>query len=214
MRESLKLTLVTAPARLPVSLNELKVQLRLNDDETQEDALLLGLLRSTVEHCERFTGRALITQTWMLFLDVWPCGDGPALHEGFHVGAVTEAAASNIELPKPPLQSVSHVKTYDDDDVAATWATGNYFVDIAGEPGRIAVRAGQAWPSATRAANAIEIQFVAGYGGDPGNVPEALRHGILMLAAHLYEHRGDAAEAAMLQSGALRLWRPFRVLQL
>ena len=28
------------------------------------------------------------------------------------------------------------------------------------------------------------------------------------------EHRGDAAEAAMQQSGALRLWRPFRVLQL
>ena len=214
MREALKLTLTAAPANLPLSLNELKLQLRLEDAQSDEDALLLGLLRSAVEACELFTGRALITQSWTVFFDDWPGEHGLPLHEGYREGAVQEDPPTAVALPKPPLQSVTHVKTYDDNDLATTWPAGNYFVDTAGEPGRIVPRVGQSLPTATRAANAIEIQFVAGYGDDPGDVPEAIRQGLLMLSAHLYENRGDGMDKAAKESGVARLWRPYRVLRL
>lgn len=214
MRDPLTLTLTTAAAQLPLSLGELKAQLRLEDDQVQEDALLMAMLRSAVESCERFTGRALMTQTWTLFRDAWPGAPDAALHEGLSEAPSHELPAAGIALPKPPLQSVVHVKTYDETDVATIWGAGNYFVDTAREPGRLVARRGGSLPLPTRAANGIEIRFVAGYGADPADVPEALRQGLLMLAAHLYEHRGEDPEQAMQASGAFGLWRPYRVLRL
>ena len=98
--------------------------------------------------------------------------------------------------------------------MATTWDAGNYFVDSAREPGRLVARRGRSLPLPTRAANGIEIRFLAGYGDDPADVPEALRQGLLMLAAHLYEHRGEDPERAVQASGAFGLWRPYRVLRL
>ena len=203
-----------AAAGLPLSLGELKAQLRLEDDQVQEDALLMALLRSAVESCERFTGRALMSQTWTLFRDAWPGAPEAVLYDGVTVAPSSEVPTGGIALPKPPLQSVVHVKTYDEADAATIWDAGNYFVDVAREPGRIVARRGRSLPLPTRAANGIEIRFVAGYGDDPADVPEALRQGLLMSAAHLYERRGDDPQNAARQSGAVGLWRPFRVLRL
>ena len=214
MREPLTISLTTAPAGLPLSLNQLKAQLRLSADQTDEDALLMGLLRSAVEHCEAVTGRALMSQTWTLFRDAWPCGGAAVPAEGLSVGPSHDTPARGIELPRPPLQSVIHVKTYDDSDNATTWAAANYLVDTAREPGRIVARRGQSLPLPARAANGIEIRFVAGYGDDPADVPEAIRHGLLLLTARLYEHRGDDMGMAARESGAARLWQSCRVLRL
>ena len=63
MPEPLRLTLTAAPAQLPVGLNEIKAQLRLDDDQILEDALVMGHVQAAVDACERATGRALITQT-------------------------------------------------------------------------------------------------------------------------------------------------------
>ena len=114
MRDTLTLALTTAAAELPLSLGELKAQLRLEDDQVQEDALLMAMMRSAVESCERFTGRALMTQTWTLFRDAWPGAAEATLQEGLTVAPSNDLPASGIALPKPPLQSVVHVKTYDE----------------------------------------------------------------------------------------------------
>ena len=66
-------------------------------------------------------------------------------------------------------------------------------------------------PLPGRAASGIEIRFTAGYGAAPGDVPEALRQGLRLLVAHLYEHRGDDMETAASASGAVRLWQPYRL---
>ena len=47
--------------KLPVALDELKAFLRISVGD--EDALLAGLVRAAAEHCEAFTGRALIERT-------------------------------------------------------------------------------------------------------------------------------------------------------
>lgn len=217
MREPLRLTLTAGPAQLPVTLGQVKAHLRLEDDFTIDDAPVMTLARTATEACERFTGRALITQTWTQFRDAWPVGrssrTGSDWWDGVREGAISEIPPARrvLELPKPPLQSVIHIKTYDDADQATTYAVANYFVDSASDPGRIVLRDGAATPAPTRAANGLEVQIVAGYGDDPGNVPEQLRQGILMLTAHLYENRADVPDEAVKVSGAAVLWRTYRV---
>ncbi len=216
MREPLKLTLTAPAARLPVDLNELRAQLRLDDDQTAEDAILVANLRAAAEACETFTGRALITQTWTLFRDAWPGDDREApLGEGWHRGALSVSAARALTLPRPPLQSVVHVKTFADDDGESLWPASAYYVDTATLPGRLVARAGQGLPVPGRAANGIEVRYVAGHGAAPGDVPARLRQGIVQLAAYLFENRGDvSAESAVEHAGAAALWRPLVVWRL
>lgn len=42
-------------------------------------------------------------------------------------------------------------------------------------------------------AGLLEIDFTAGFGIDPADIPTPLRQALLLLIAHLYEHRGDSA---------------------
>ncbi len=216
MREPLRLSLSAAPAGPPVGLDEVKAALRLDDDDTAEDALVMGLMRTASDSCEAFTARALITQTWTLARDAWPgeaARDG--LREGWSEGVETWDRARFLTLPKPPLQAVVHVKTFDENDTETLWPAANYFVDTASAPGRLVARGGRSFPLPVRAANGIEVRFTAGYGADPTDVPEALRQGLLQMVAFLFENRGDAPpEQAVQESGAAALWQPFRVLEL
>ena len=215
----LRVTLTTAAAELPVTLDEVKAQLNLADDVIADDALVMGYARSATDQAETFTGRVLITQTWTAFWDAWPVvrRDDEPLGEGWHVGPDTllDSPGRFLELPKPPLQSVVHVKTYDDSDVATTFAASNYFVDVASVPGRIALRKSVSAPTITRTANGLEIQFVAGYGDNFADVPQSIRDGILQLAAFLYENRGDCPpEKAATASGAAVMWQPYAIMRL
>lgn len=219
MVEPQRLTSVSAPAVLPVSLNEAKAQVRVEDDQVADDALIAAQIATATEACERFTGRALMSQTWTLFRDEWPArwrsgSDGQ--WDGLREGAISElrSPVRALALPKPPLQQVVHVKTYDDQDMAVILPATNYFVDTATEPGRIALRNSAAVPAITRAANGLEIQFVAGYGDDPHAIPEQLRLGLLHLIAALSENRGECPIGRLItESGAAGLWRPYRVQQ-
>lgn len=218
MREPLRLELVTPPAQLPVGLNEAKKQLGLTDDFTDDDALIAGEIEDATAEAERYLGRALITQTWRLYRDAWPQdlrSDAMPYWEGWREGPQTSlrASAGGLELPKPPLQSVTHVKTYDDSDAATTFASSNYFVDTASEPARIVLRTSANVPVIERVANGLEVQFVVGYGDNQGDVPEPIRQGILMTVAWLYTNRGDC-EVASKNSGAIGRWRKYRVLRL
>jgi hypothetical protein len=218
MAEPLRLTLISGPAVVPVSLNEAKAHIKVEDNQIADDAIITAQIATAVGACERFTGRALISQTWTLLRDAWPAawhpGRGPNW-DGVREGPISEvrSAARELELPKPPLQQVTHVKTYDEEDTAVLFPATSYFVDTAADPGRIVLRSGAAAPAATRAAGGLEVQFVAGYGDAPHDVPEQLRLGMLQLVAGLNENRGDRPVGTLIsESGASALWRPFRVL--
>jgi len=171
MTEPLRLSLVTEPTELPVTLGEAKLHARI--DEDADNAAVMGFIKAARELAETYTRKAFVTQTWQMFLDDFP-------------------ACSEIELPRPPLSSVTHVKAYDDADAATVFASSNYFVDTATQPGRLVLRDAASWPDAERVANAVEVQFIAGTTVDL--VPQAIKQGIFNLVAWLYEHRGDGME--------------------
>ena len=161
----------------------------------------------------------LITQTWTMFLDRWPHRQRRGKDDwwdGVRQGSIATLfdPERELEVPKPPLISVDLIRTFDDDDVATTYADTKYFVDTATEPGRIVLRDAAAEPAPTRVANGLEVQFVAGYGPDYADVPEDIRQGILRFILYAYENRGCDAQVAMDSSGAAVLWAKDRILRI
>ncbi len=209
--------LKTAPTEEPATLAEAKLHLKV--ENTADDTLISDLISSARELCEKETGRAFITQTWQLFLDRFPFApNGDEWWDGTRDGAITNLyeAVRHIAIPKPPLVSVSHLITYGDDpdnnDDPQTFDASNYFVDTVSEPGRLALRINSIWPvRVLRAANGIEVEFVAGYGAAAA-VPRDIKNAILITVAHLYENRGD--QDMNLPNSAQALLSKYRIARL
>jgi uncharacterized phiE125 gp8 family phage protein len=168
-----------APASEPVSLTDAKAHLRVDIDD--DDDFISGLIAAARQYTETTTRRAFISQTWRLSLDNWPAGD-------------------EIELPKPPLASVSSIVYKDADGASTTWATSNYIVDTDSEPGRIVLANGASWPTVSLyPVNPIQITFVAGYGAAGSSVPQYLRQAVKLLVSHWYENPEATKEGSALQ---------------
>lgn len=142
---------------------------------TTEDPEIVRRITSVRDRCELVTGRALITQTWDLIGDGFPsCG--------------------YIEIPKPPLQSITHVKYRDTAGTLQTWASTNYVVKHAtavppvlnprAPRGILALAFGVTWPATYGQAGDVQIRFVCGY-GSASAVPRLLKDAMLIDAATL-----------------------------
>lgn len=161
-----RLKLITAPTEEPVTLAEAKLQCRV--DGTDEDALLTALIKAARELAENQTGRALCTQTWELALDAFP--------------------AAEIELPLPPVQSITSIKYLDASAVEQTLSADVYALDSYGSLRHWVLPAyGAAWPAALAAANAVKIRFVAGHGA--AAVPQGIKQWMLLQIGHWYAVR-------------------------
>lgn len=203
------LQIVTEAIDYPVSLTRVKEHLRLSDQT--DDTLVRGLIIAATKHVEEMTQRTLTSTTYNLFIDYVHETDYP-LWEGSRVGPDIAYRQNFIELPRGPLVSVTHVKSYDDSDTATTFDSSKYFVDTANTPPRIVLRDGQSWPTGLRAANGLEVQYVAGYGPNDTDVPEPLRLAIMQIITFNYENRGD--EAGQFPSLVGSLVAPYKVLSL
>lgn len=187
-----RINLKTAPASEPVTLEEAKEYLGITDSGL--DNQVLSFLTSVRTSVEMFLGMSLITQTWQMFFDNFPTyARGLVL---FHPVI--------IEIPKNPLQSVTSIKHYDKDDVATLIASTQYQVATysATNPweGRIAFKDTFTLPSPTnlRDLDALEIEFVAGYGTSK-DVPEAIKSAILQESGYRYNNKdsGDVESEAV-----------------
>jgi len=194
----MSLVLVTAPTEEPISLNDAKDQLRVTD--TNEHALIEDKIKGARQAAEDFLGRALITQTWDLFLDAFP-----------------DSSDTPIKLPYPPLQSVTSVKYTDTTGIQQTLVTTEYTVDTKAQPGRIKPAWGKTWPSIRSEMNAVEIQFVAGYGVDGEDIPPDIINGMLLWIEDEFNHRGSNIVGVMsaLAPGTVHsMWWPHRMKKL
>jgi len=191
-----RLSLVTPPALEPLDLGDAKEHCRV--DTSEEDRLIYAYIGAARRYVEEFTNRQLITATWELWLDHFPCGCG-------------------IEIPLPPLQSVVSVKYLDTAGVEQTLATSEYIVDTpAGEvavPGRLTPAYSVVWPSTHPVINSVKVQFIAGYGLSPLQVPQGLKSAIREYVATLYQFREDDITGTISTSAPIKvdrmLW-PFR----
>lgn len=190
----MSLVMMTPPAAEPVSVAEAKEFLRV--DGSNEDVLIASLLLTSRLHVEAALSIALISQSWTLVLDLWP--DAPA-----------------VEIPLSPVQSVASVRVMNASGSAVTVPAESYAVDISSRPGRVIWKNGRALQPGV-SAGGIEIDFTAGF-GNAASVPAPLKHAILMLTAHWYEHRDPqeiGSEGARIPDAVSDLIKPFRTIRL
>ena len=164
------LSLYAAPSIEPVSLDDAKGHLRV--DVADEDGLIAGLIESARQWVEAFTHRKLLTQTWDLKMDAFPCGE--------------------IVLPFPPVSAVSSITYVDTSGTTQTWSASLYTTDLPSGPeampGRIVPVYGGYFPSTRCVPNAVTVRFVCGY-ADEAAVPMSIRQAMLLLVGHWFAHR-------------------------
>ena len=181
------------PTEEPVLLDYARKHLIVDIDDDDTDAEIMRCVASARRYAEGFLNRALVTQTWDLYLDEFPDAD-------------------YIELPLPPLQSVSWLKYKSTAGVLTTMDAADYIVDIVSEPGRAALAYGESWESTYAEIQAVQVRFICGYGRGE-DVPEDIRQAIMMKAAQLYENRGDEAIAIPSIDAVKALLWPYRVVE-
>lgn len=186
------------PAVEPVTRAEMKTWLRLDDDMTADDDLIDDLIAQARDIIEERVDLALITQTWEYMLDATEIAGSSSIYEraerGWPLLVPMPGERSYIDLPRPPLQSVTSVVTYDTDDAESTFAASKYLVDTYGYPvrrGRVALNFGETWPTDLRTHNAMKITFVAGFGDAASAVHARIVLALKTIVAARYEGRGD-----------------------
>lgn len=138
--------------------------------EAAEDALLTSLITVAREYCEGYLWRALATQTIEAYPARFPC-------------------CNCIELPRPPLQSVTSIQYKDSSGTETTMTEGtDYIVDADSNVGRIVLPNGKLWPVASYPVNPIKIVYVAGYCKE-NPIPLSIKQAMLLLIGHWYANR-------------------------
>lgn len=185
------LTLISAPAENVVSMSDIYDHLRVDvsgSPPEPEDAATITTYRDAAEAYfdgpGGVLGRALVTQTWRLDLDGFPCG-------GRYVpgrGMVDERA---IKIPLPPLQTVSSITYVDTNGDTQTLATSVYqVVNRQRQPSMIVEAYGQSWPSTRNVPDSVSVTFVAGYGA-AADVPADIVDAIKILVHDMDRQRGS-----------------------
>jgi uncharacterized phiE125 gp8 family phage protein len=165
------LRLITAPTVEPVTQAEVMRWSRIDASGESPDPVdtIIGMLIPAARKvAENITGRGLITQTWELVLDKFPCNE--------------------IEIGMLPIQSITSLKYYDSAGVLQTMSSANYVLDADTLPGWVLPAYGFTWPSTYDIAQAVIIRFVSGYGAAGSLVPAEIKMWISAQCAAAYNN--------------------------
>lgn len=173
----MRLTVVTPAATEPFTKSTWQPHLRLDPDEfgNHVDDVIIGsvYLPAARDYLERHTGRRLVSQSLKATMRTWP---GPA-----------------IELPVLPVTAVDSVSYYDSNNQLQILSSSTYALDADDWTATIELNTGYSWPSIYDRADAVQIEFTAGYVA----MPPALSHAVLLLLGHAYENREASIQAAL-----------------
>lgn len=207
MRFNRKSVYVTASNDDPaISTADMKAFLRVND--SADDAIIASYVTTATEAVKQYTRRALLTETFVFKADGFTHPDGDdrlaALGPGLHTVSVPYVlgGGETLDLPFPPLASVTSVVTYDRSNTSSTYSASKYGVDL--QSGRIYLNEGEVWPSNLRAQDAVEVTYVAGYGS--GSIPEPILQAIRNYVSQMY----DGCEG--MTDETRRLLAPYRLM--
>lgn len=171
----------------PVTLAEAKTHLRVI--ESSEDSLITLMIGAARRYAEAYTGRSFLRQGWRLVLDSFP---GPSLM-GVPYGRPYGLPGHAILLERGPVQSIKSVQYLAMDGTLQTMPASDYTIDSTGPVARMTPVFGRIWPINLPQIGSVQVNYIAGYGSDAEEVPEGIRHWILMRVGTLYENREELA---------------------
>lgn len=196
MHAPVKQEIKIGPKRSALTLRLVKQYLLI--DHNEDDAYLQVLIEAADAECERFTNRALITQTRVVWYDSF-CSDYLPLRYG-------------------PIQEVVKASVFDSDnaetviyDPASDPAVGTdiYRLTDSTMVGAFTLNTHQYWNTTyLRYREGIRIEYICGYGDDERSVPAELKIGLL---EYIKFHYHDDAEGS-LPSAVTRPWNKYRII--
>jgi len=176
----MRLELHTAPTTPAVAASDVWAHLRLpltgSPAAPADEADVAALIDAAVAELDGrdgWLGRALIEQTWTLYLDGFPRFELP--------------------VPLPPLISLDGIEYDDASGATVTLDPADYNVHGVGGDGRITPAT--VWPTTATTPECVRVEFTAGYGDAPADVPMPIRQWIKDRVADRYGQRGHIAFA-------------------
>lgn len=169
------LVTTTKRTKLAVSLADAKSHLRLTDSDSDHNARVTRLITAATDQVEQLLGAKLTPYTCILYLDGFPRDD-----------------TNNdipIDLSIYPVNSVSSF-VYDDSTNTETSMTlsTDYWQDLNGRYPKLTPLT--SWPTAYSGKPAsVRVTMAVGY-SDYGDVPEDVRHAILVMIKNMFDY-GD-----------------------
>lgn len=168
------LSITTSPTSEPVSLADAKAFLRVTSDA--EDALIGALLTAARTRIETELGLALMSTGFRESFDALPPG--------------------SITLARGPLTAVAAIAVADASGAFTALSVGAYLPALGSRPGSITPVSG-VWPTPGIAVDGVRVDYTAGLGADPADVPAPLIQAILRLVGYAYDHRSEPDPAPL-----------------
>ena len=171
MERAYSYIIIVPPAELPVSLEEVKRHLRLDEAPDPEvDAELTLLINAATEFGQAYTKLTFVNTTYRTYRDFFECC---------------------IKLRRAPFVSLEQFQylvdgVFIDIDQSIIYTTHDSGFS------KIILKTNQSYPSNKddQQQESILIDFIAGF-GTAADVPDALKLALLNHIAALYENRGD-----------------------
>jgi hypothetical protein len=194
-------SIITAPASLPVSVADAK--LFLNLEGTADDALVEAFIYAAADAVRQYCKRSLVAETLELRMDGFPQYSLDRLDRlgpGVHMVSIPheEGAPNVIDLPFGPVASITSITSYARDNSSAVFSSANYGFDV----GRVYLNEGSTWPSDLRRIDAVAIRYVSG----TSPIPYAILQAIKIHVAAMYECR-EGCEMPMVCKAMLGPYR-------
>lgn len=198
-RRTVEIISATDQATDILLLADVKAFLRI--DGPDDDALLTMLIGAAVDAAEKYTRRALRRLVLEVTMDGFPFADDEALAR---LGSGTFqmppsyvlGETSDIDLPYPPINSITSITTFNKSNVSAVVSASAYILDGF----RVSLNDGFTWPTDLRERAAVKVRYAAGYGASA--LPASIKLGMMQHLVAMYECRTgcdmpDAARGLM-----------------
>ena len=169
---SLLYTTIAGPVNPAVSVDDCKLDLRIDSSSTIDDALILSYINASSRLASEITGRKLISESIKFSID-------------------TTYFNERIVLPFTPVSAVTEIQYYDPAGVSQTMNISDFHLYNFDDKSELCLKEGLVLPSVDDRRDAVNITFVTGYGANSSDIPYTIRKGIRMLVTHYYENRNN-----------------------
>jgi uncharacterized phiE125 gp8 family phage protein len=205
-----KYILKTDNANYAVDLTDVKSYLKI--DYTTDDALLQLLIKTATLLIEKYTRRELLNKTFNLYLDFFPYSQ----NYGYTFEGINNE--NTILVKRSKLQSITSIKYYYNSSLE-TLDSSLYSFTQDNDYSRIYLINNNSWVSTDTRKQAINIEFVAGYGATNSSIPQVLKDALKIIIAYMYANRGDCVivndtSDIVMMSGALPILDMYKIIEI
>lgn len=189
------ITRTTSPGEAAISADTIKSHLRITGAD--QDSTIDLIAAAVAENLDGYSGylqRALIEQSWTIGV------------EGPNRGGA-------IFLPLTPAASITAINYFDTSGEEQTAEVTDFRLTKSEDWAFVTPKPGKSWPQTEARPDAINIEYVCGYGAAEEDIPAPIRLAACLLAGHFYENRESTTslELRELPMGVRAILEPYKL---